>query len=141
MTFATHSPIVSFFFVCINRFSLFSSLTQLQADMHLIATYKASTSRHNATVQLVYAGALTSTASNLQILAQEANQIAVNTSKYIKKKNILNFSSMNILIFFYFISCGSIRWGNCQRSRINIRWWRRWIWWRWWWWQHRGQCR
>lgn len=55
--------------------------------MHPIAMYKASTSRHNATVQLVCAGALTSMASNLRILAQGANQVAVNRKR--KKKNRL----------------------------------------------------
>lgn len=53
--------------------------------MHPIAMYKASTSRHNATVQLVCAGALTSMASNLRILAQGANQVAVNRKRKKKK--------------------------------------------------------
>lgn len=58
--------------------------------MHPIAMYRASTSRHNATVPLVCAGALTSTASNSQILAQEANRIAVNKNQ--KKVDRISYS-------------------------------------------------
>lgn len=66
-----------------------------------IAMYRASTSRHNATVQLVCAGALISMASNLQILAQEANPIAVNRNQ--KKIGRVKRTHTKYSYFFRFL--------------------------------------